>query len=90
MAPLPNAVRADRPLMVAVLLHFGADLKRPLPGQVSCLHLAAEKASLRTIRVLVEAGADRTALDAQQRTPQDIARAKGRGPEVLAALAPAS
>jgi hypothetical protein len=94
LAPLANAVRedvgskADHSRLVNVLLHYGADLKVRIRDQASCLHLAATGASLKTIRVLVAAGADRKAQDALQRTPYDIAKASHRAPEVLAALAP--
>lgn len=87
---LVNAIKLDRPQVVEVLLQHGADPKLQLPGGGSCLHLAAGKTSIETIQILVAAGADRKAQDAQQRTPYDIAKAEHRGPEVLAALAPAS
>jgi ankyrin repeat protein len=96
LAPLVNAIKLEqrdklnRSRVVEALLRFGADVKIQSQGGESCLHLAAEGASIKTIQALLDAGADRTAKNGNQMTPYDSAKANNRGSAVLTLLEPAS
>jgi hypothetical protein len=65
-----NRGRKDDPMFVAALLRHGAGADQRYNG-ASPLHYATKAGFVRTIRVLLDSGADRFALDERGRTPDD-------------------
>jgi ankyrin repeat protein len=65
-----NRGRKDDPMFVAALLHHGAGVDQRYNG-ASPLHYATKAGFVQTIRVLLDSGADRYALDERGRTPDD-------------------
>jgi hemoglobin len=65
-----NQGRKDDPAFVASLLRYGARVDQFYNG-ASPLHYVAKAGFVQTIRVLLDSGADRNALDDRGRTPAD-------------------
>jgi truncated hemoglobin YjbI/ankyrin repeat protein len=65
-----NRGRADDPAYVAALLRYGARVDQRYNGATP-LHYAVKAGFVRTIQVLLKAGADPGALDHRSRTPLD-------------------
>ncbi|MDX5370945.1 MAG: ankyrin repeat domain-containing protein [Pseudomonadaceae bacterium] len=84
--PLHGAAAWGRTSMVRFLLSVGArhDIAALNTNNMTPLHWAA-RANLKTVKVLLRAGADRDAKDAQGNTAYDIAK-KHRKTEIMAYL----
>jgi len=65
-----NKGRKDDPLFVAALLRYGASVETSYNG-ASPLHYAVKAGFVQTIRVLLDSGADRDALDERGQRPTD-------------------
>jgi ankyrin repeat protein len=68
-----NHGRKDDPTFVAALLRYGAHIDQRYKGATP-LHYVVKAGFVQTIRVLLDHGADRDALDTQGRTPLDWLR----------------
>lgn len=71
--PSFTAIRNKNAAILRKLLEKGADPNRPSEYGVRPLHLAASLSDTNSIRALLEFGADKLAIDAESRTPYDVA-----------------
>lgn len=71
----------DRPAVVRRLVELGVPLEATNNNQRTALHRAAIEGHDENVRVLLDAGADATAVDAQGRTPRDLWWHARRGTE---------
>lgn len=75
--PLMYACRADKTLnfpKVRYLIDLGAEVNAVGPGGRTALHYASRGGSAKLCELLLDAGADKTLLDEEGRTPLDVAR----------------
>ena len=85
--PLHGAAAWGRSSMVRYLLSVGArhDIKAKNTNDMTPLHWAA-RANLKSVQILLKAGANKEAKDAQGNTAYDLAK-KHKRPEIAAYLA---
>lgn len=88
--PMIKAAANGRDEVVGLLLSLGADANAADDHGITALHRAVQSGSLRTVRRLVEAGADLEAREGRWKgTPLSWSLVLGK-PEVFACLAPIS
>jgi len=77
VTPLQSAAAGRQLLVVELLLKCGANVNARQNGNWTALHSAAQHGDAAVITELLRYGADRTALNAEGKTPGNIAREAG-------------